>query len=337
MTEQQSPWARPPTGSEELASGFAYPSSLPVDAAPQRTGGAADAPQRTGDVAAVGVTPPARRTGYRAGAVTRPAPPTVPPTVPPADPARRNRLMLRWFGVAAIGVVAIGMAAVLVMVMTGGGSPFGRRLAGPSDTRPDLAKLCPPPSQDTATAAPAPPPPPGPRTVDSGSGISYAAFDAPWLPWRDMWTKGTLHVSYQVGQYFVTESYVDRDGFRNDYLASILSGSVPAANNDALSLDLQCTGRQVAADVRAEYYPRPSQMDLLRDEQTTLGGRPAWVTKFRMHFHRTGLTASDELVGLALVDVGRPRAAILYVSIPGTHHDFDGVVDSVLNSVRPVG
>jgi hypothetical protein len=244
--------------------------------------------------------------------------------------------MLWWFGGTALGVVALGLVAVLMVVMTGGGSPFGKRLAGPSDTRPDLAKLCPPP-QDTGGGAPAPPAPPGPRTVDSGSGISYAAFGEPWLPWRDTWTKGTLHVSYLTGQYFVTESYTDRDGFRNDYLASILSGSVPAANNDALSLDLQCTGRQVAADVRAEYYPRPSTMDLLRDEQITLGGRPAWVTTFRMHFHRTGLKAADELVGLALVDVGRPRAAILYVSIPGTHHQYDWVVDSVLNSVRPVG
>jgi hypothetical protein len=34
--------------------------------------------------------------------------------------------------------------------------------------------------------------------------------------------------------------------------------------------------------------------------------------------------------------VGRPTAAVLYVSIPGTHHQFDWVVDDVLASVRPV-
>jgi hypothetical protein len=343
MTEQPSPWARPPAGSQDPAGGSAYPPA--VDPVPPRTGGVTAAPPRTGGVAATNVAPRANPTGYRAGAVTRlgptptPTPAALPlgPAAPPPDPARRNRLMLRWFGVVAIGVVAAGVAVVLVMVTTGGGSPFGRRLAGPSDTRPDLAKLCPPPPQDAGSGAPAPPPPPGPRTVDGVSGISYQAFGAPWLPWHDVWTKGTLHVSYQTGQYFVTESYSDRDGLRNEYLASILSGSVPAADNDALSLDLQCTGRQVAADVRAEYYPQPNRMDLLRDEQTTLGGRPAWVTTFRMHFHRAGLKAGDELVGLALVDVGRPRAAILYVSIPGTHRDYDWVVDTVLNSVRPVG
>jgi hypothetical protein len=247
--------------------------------------------------------------------------------------------MLRWFGGAALAVIVTGLVIVLAMAMTGamtgGGGPFSHRASGPSDTRPDLAKLCPPPVRDAGGGDPVPPPP-GPRTVDNGSGISYAAFGDPWQPWRDTWTKGTLHVSYQVGQYFVTERYVDQDGYPNEYLASILSGSVPAADNDSLSLDLQCTGRQVAADVRASYYPRPNQMEQLRDEQTTLGGRPAWVTKFRMRFHEAGLKATDELVGLALIDVGRPRAAVLYVSIPGTHHDYDWVVDMVLDSVRPV-
>ena len=145
-----------------------------------------------------------------------------------------------------------------------------------------------------------------------------------------MWTAGTLPVAYRVGQHFVTESYGS-----GGYHASILSGSVPAATNDALVLDLKCTGRQVAADVRSNYYPQPNQIEMMRDEQTVLGGRPAWVTKFRLHFHASGLKATDELVGLALIDVGRPEAAILYVSIPGTHRQYDHVVDEVLDSVRP--
>jgi hypothetical protein len=363
MTEQPSPWARPPAGSDDRAAGFPYASKGLVasaerqadtadtrspasvnrpDAARDRPGAARDRPGAASGVSREVVGhPTGDRPGYRAGTVTRLAPPPPPaaPVAPPPydDQDRRNRLMMRWFGGTAIGVIVLGLAIVLAMVMTGGGGLLDRRASGPSDTRPDLAKLCPPPPQDAASGVPVAPPPPGPRTVDSRSGISYQAFGDPWRPWHDSWTKGTLHVSYQTGQFFVTERYVDQDGFANDYLASILSGSVPAANNDALSLDLQCTGRQVAADVRAEYYPRPNQMDLLRDEQTNLGGRPAWVSTFRMHFHQHGLQATDELVGIALVDVGRPRAAILYVSIPGTHHEYDKVVDSVLDSVRPTG
>ncbi len=326
MTEQPSPWARPASGSDEPAGGFTYPSGAPVIAAP-RPATARPATARRGPQTA------------RAGTVTRLAPP--PPALDPAslpevdDPARRNRRLLRWFGGSAVAVIAIGLVAVLAMVMTGE-NPI-RRAQGPSDTRPELAKLCPPPSGEPPGGGAAAPDPSGPRTVDTRSGISYQSFGEPWQPWNDLWTKGTLRVSYGTGQYFVTENYVNSGGFRSRYLASILSGAVPAANNDSLALDLECTGRQVAADVRAEYYPRPNTMDLMRDEVTTLGGRPAWITKFRMHFQESGLKAKDELVGVALVDVGRPQAAILYVSIPGTHRDFDWVVDSVLDSVRPAG
>ena len=87
--------------------------------------------------------------------------------------------------------------------------------------------------------------------------------------------------------------------------------------------------------MRAEYYPQPNSMETLRDEQTVIGGRRAWVSKFRLHFHQSGLQATDELVAVVLIDVGRPEAAILYVSIPGTHRQYDPVVDEVVNSVRP--
>jgi len=146
---------------------------------------------------------------------------------------------------------------------------------------------------------------------------------------------GDLHVRYGVGQHFITEVYQDQFGIANDYHASILSGSVPAAENDALTLDLKCTGHQVFADVRTSYYPQPNTVDMMRDELTTLGGRPAWVSKFRLHFHTVGLHATSELVGLALIDVGRPNAAIIYVSIPNTVSQYDRLVDEVLASVRP--
>ncbi len=90
--------------------------------------------------------------------------------------------------------------------------------------------------------------------------------------------------------------------------------------NDSTAIDIECTGTQVAADVRLSYYPQPNTMDVLRAGQTTLGGRPAWVTVFRLHFHEVELKATDELVAVALIDVGRPTAAVLYISIPGTHH-----------------
>jgi hypothetical protein len=181
-----------------------------------------------------------------------------------------------------------------------------------------------PPSNDI------PPTPPGPRTNDETAGISYLAYGEPWQPWPLLWTAGTLEVPYGVGQHFVTENYSG-----GSYHASILSAGVPATVNDGTTIDLECVGKQVAADVRASYYPQPNTQDLMRDERTTLGGRPAWVTTFRLHFDEPGLRAKSELVAVALIDVSRPTAAVLYVSIPDTNPEWDRAVNEVLESVRP--
>jgi hypothetical protein len=242
-----------------------------------------------------------------------------------------------WFGGAAGVVLVAGLVAVLVMLLSGslggGRGPLAAEPAQPPrDLRPPLAKLCPPPTEQPG---PVPHDPPieadGPRTVDEQAGISYRAYGPPWETWPLLWRGGTLGIPYGVGQHFVTEQYGG-----GDYHASILSAAVPVAVNDSMVVDLVCTGRQVAADVRAEYYPQPNQMELMLDELTTLGGRPAWVNKFRLHFDQDGLEAKDELVAVAVIDVGRPTAAVLYVSIPGTHRQWDHVVDEVLASVRPI-
>jgi hypothetical protein len=273
---------------------------------------------------------------WTAGTVTTtypPPPPFEPPPAPPGAPGGGSRRQLLIFGGVAAAIAVIGLVVVLVVVFSGDSSPFRGKAAPPTDVRPPLAQLCPAPSvQPGGEAAPAPATPPGEgaRTVDTEAGISYTAYPAPWQPWDTTWRAGTLQVPYKRGQHFVTEVYSG-----GTYHASILSAAVPAADNDAVSLNLDCVGRQVAADVRAEYYPQPNTMEPMRDEKTTLGGRPAWVSKFRLHFASPGLKATSELVAVAIVDVGKPTAAVLYVSIPGTHSQYDWITDDALDSVRP--
>jgi hypothetical protein len=339
MSDQQSPWAKPESEDSSSPVIVVYPpppSARPTGRDP--SAGRTDPSAGRTDPSPGRADQSAGRAGRtewsRSGTITQlhSAPPPEPDVIQsgkPRDPAGRQRRMLLWFGGSAALIMVIGVVVLLALAMTGN-SPI-RRASGPSDYLPPLAKACPPPSANAASLPPAPPPPPGPRTVDTQSGISYAAQGGPWMPWNQVWTAGDLHVKYGVGQHFVTETY---DGGQ-EYHASILSGSVPAAENDALTLDLKCTGHQVLADVRASYYPQPTTMDTTRDEVTTLGGRPAWVSEFRLHFHADGLKASSELVGLALIDVGRPNAAVLYISIPNTVSQFDPVVDQVLESVRP--
>jgi len=239
------------------------------------------------------------------------------------------------FGGVAGLILAGGLIVLLVVMFGSESNPFRDKASAPTDVRPPLAQACPAPTASPSGKATKPPaalpPVTGARTVDEEAGISYRRYGSPWLTWNEVWRAGTLEVPYKVGQHFVTETYS-----AGDYHASILSAAVPAADNDAVSLDLECVGRQVAADVRAGYYPQPNTMEPVRDELTTLGGRPAWVSEFRLHFEANGLTATEEYSGVAVIDVGKPTAAILYVSIPGTHKQFDYVVEDVLNSVRPI-
>ena len=248
----------------------------------------------------------------------------------PPDAAAARRRTLRWFTGATGAIIAIGVVVLLSLVLTGR-NPFPAHEKVLPDQRPILAKLCPPPSGDAPPPSAAPATPSGPRTVDRESGISYRAYGAPWHNWGLDWeTGGELGVTFRTGQFFVTEEWAGH----GDYLATILSGSVPAASNDALTLDLKCAGAQVAADVRAAYYPKSNTMTPIVDKATTIAGRPAWLSEFRLHFHDVGLTATSEMVAIALIDVGKPNASILYVSIPGTHDQYDYVIDQLLASVR---
>ncbi|GGQ40097.1 hypothetical protein GCM10010166_03830 [Couchioplanes caeruleus subsp. azureus] len=265
------------------------------------------------------------------------APLLPPPEEPPRKddgPQRHKRQMMVFAGIAG-AILAIGLTVILVVGLTSEGDPFGSKAAAPSEVRPPLAQMCPaptvPPSQGPTAPPAQAPPPTGERTTDSEAGISYRRYGAPWQPWNTTWRAGTLQVPYKVGQHFITEQYS-----LGTYHASILSAAVPAADNDAVTLNLECVGRQVAADVRAEYYPQPNRLEQLRDEMTTLGGRPAWLSEFRLHFQQPGLTVTNERSAVAIIDVGKPTAAVLYVSIPGTHQQFDYVIDDVLKSVRPL-
>ncbi|MEV6932152.1 hypothetical protein AB0M46_47750 [Dactylosporangium sp. NPDC051485] len=335
MTEQRSPWAEPDTHTviEPVPPASTAPIAGPAQPFDGRPGGSARvAPQ------------------YASGRVSRlgAPPPPPPPDVPSGgrdrdddDPVKRNQRILKWLGGGAILVVAVGLIVILVSVLTNNattpGGLFDRHAEAPSDTRPELARRCPPPSipPDNPNNGGGAEVPPGPRTTDSESGISYKEYGAPWRPllqnWRD---QGELRITYRQGQDFVTEP--NYDGAGHDYHATILSGHVPAAVNDGMVLDLHCVGDQIAADVRISFYPKGNQLEQLEAKDLTLGGRPARLLKFRLHFSEAGLTAKSELVSIALVDLGKPEAAILYVSIPDTHRQYDYVADEAPESIRPV-
>src|SRR5215469_10120265 len=168
---------------------------------------------------------------------------------PPAALGRRRPL--GWYIAGAV-VLVTGLAVILGLLFGGqlgsGAGPLSHQAKAPSDDAPPLAKACPPPTVGARAAPPDTAVPAGPRTVDTKAGISYQAYGNPWQTWPASfnWNQGTLGVPYDAGQYFITE----RLPSGNDYLASILSGAVPATVNDSTDIDIECTGKQVAADVR---------------------------------------------------------------------------------------
>ena len=347
-----SPWSRPSGDGGEPAVTWVSPATgAPLPGGPLPGGPVAGGPVPGGPVPGgpvPGATAPGGRTSggdpsgwsapgrFRYGAAPgRPADPgqRLPPATPPTKKAGLAPWVLGGGAVLVIGLVVVLVLAATGVFRGGGESPFLGPFGGeePEASGPPLAQLCPPASENPPPGGEEPAPVEGPRLADRDAGISYLRLDAPWQLWdRGSWGQGTLGVDFSTGYYFVTESYS-----AGDYLASVLSGKVPATVGDSLSLNLSCAGRQVAEDVRRAYYPQPNVKEQTRDEQVVVGGRPAWVSTFHLTFQADGLAARGEQVAVVLVDVGRPDAAVLYISIPDTHQQYNPQIDRIIASIQP--
>lgn len=235
--------------------------------------------------------------------------------------------------------VAVGLVVVIALFAwyaapgqhTGTGQAAGATAsAAPVTPVPPLAALC-QAGQPVPPSTPHQPPPAGPRVHDVQAGISYADMGTPWQPWRQVWTGGRLGVVYQTGYGLVTQHNVANSG--TDYYATVLSGSVPATQGDALHPDLRCVAHQVAADARRNFYPRPNTRSISTDQATVVDGHAGYLITFHLAFDVPGYNAKGELASVLVVDVGKPRVAVLYISIPDTHRQYDRLVNTVTSSV----
>lgn len=237
-------------------------------------------------------------------------------------------------GVLVTAVVAALLAVLIATIVADGSGGSSERQAEalePSDDRSRLAELCPPPTNPPSRGAPLPPDPSDTRMQDTESAISYERLPEPFRLWdRGQWGVGSDGMlAFHTGYYTVTEEYNN-----GDYLATALSGRVRASVGDSPALNLECAGQQIAEDVRRTYYPQPTERADIRDEYTTLGGLPAWVSIFQLTFSADGLDARSEWVAVATIDVGKVHAAVLYLSLPDTHQHYAADFERVLSSVR---
>jgi hypothetical protein len=171
--------------------------------------------------------------------------------------------------------------------------------------------------------------PPGTvRIVDEAAGIAYPYLGEGWFEYDIR--EPIAETTSMAGQYLVTQP-VTPDG--GPFIAQCTSGPLSPLFGYAGPDSLQPTLAQVARSVRLNYYPRPNEQEVLRDEPRTVDGAPAHLLEFDLSWDVDGFDATGERAALLLVDVGRPVPALLYISVPNTHAELYGVIDRVVDAV----
>ncbi|SNR74913.1 DUF2510 domain-containing protein [Blastococcus mobilis] len=243
------------------------------------------------------------------------APPTaLPDSLPPEESPGGGSFRSGWvIGVALLVLVAVVGAAVLI---------------GRSTTADESVAEAPAPSAQPPAPARPTFPPGTVRIIDEESGISY-----PFL--GDGWYEFDLGMQAEVtaiaGQYFTTQ---DLTPAGSTFIAQCTSGPLAEGLGWAGPATLPTTTRTVAESVRFNYYPRPNEPRVLRDEARTVDGHAAHLYEFQLSWDVPGYDASGERAALLLIDVGRPDPALLYISIPNTHAELYGVIDRVIDAVE---
>lgn len=256
-------------------------------------------------------TPAGPGVAVQSSPVLAPAPPAASPVPPPEQPPTGGGTRTAWvLGVSLVVLVAVVVAAVFL-------------------GRPDSDPVAEAPSSSALPLPPAGPefPPGTVRIIDEASGISYPYLGANWYEF-DLGMQA--EVTAIAGQYFVTQDLTPQG---TQFIAQCTSGPLSEGLGWAGPASLQSTTRAVADSVRFNYYPRPNERTILREEPRTVDGYQAYLYEFQLAWDAPGYDASGERAALLLIDVGRPAPALLYLSIPNTHAELYGVIDRVIDAV----
>jgi hypothetical protein len=218
----------------------------------------------------------------------------------------------------------LALAGTLLLAGCSQGVPGG----GDGD-RAALSEVCGEASGPVPPARAVPATPDGEsRLTDNGAHISYLRAGDPWVPWTRTISPGHLGALFNTGYYLVTQAASPT----GEYYASVLSGRVYPGQQQ--HPDLHCVADQVADDLRSAGYPSPNQRTDVAGRAMSIGGRQAYLTRFRIDYHVSGYTATSETITVVVIDTGRTDLAILYASIPNTARGYESLVDRVIASIR---
>jgi alkanesulfonate monooxygenase SsuD/methylene tetrahydromethanopterin reductase-like flavin-dependent oxidoreductase (luciferase family) len=239
--------------------------------------------------------------------------------LPPAGGREMVRPMSKRMGPAVLG---------LALLAAGCSHGVGEGDAG--SNRAALSEVCgevggPVPPVRTTPARPDK----RPRLTDPSAHISYLQAGDPWQPWTRAISPGHLGALFETGYYLITQAATPT----GEYYASVLSGRVYPGQQ--AHPDLECVAAQVADDLHTAAYPGPNRLSESTGKAMTVGGRQAYLTRFRIDYDDIkGYAANSEAVTILVVDTGRADLAILYASIPDTAREYEPLVDQVVASVQ---
>jgi hypothetical protein len=166
------------------------------------------------------------------------------------------------------------------------------------------------------------------QIVDRQAGLSYPFLGGGWYEWD---LTPLTETTATAGEYFTTQPDVPDGG---EFIASCVSGPVAAAFGWSGPASLLATTHAVAASLRTNYYPAPNDLKVVTDEARTVDGHAAWLYEYELAWKIPGYDSTGEKAALLLVDVGRPAPALLWISIPNTHAELYGDIDTVLAGVH---
>ncbi len=226
----------------------------------------------------------------------------------------RPKRLRSWLPWAIVGG-AVLLIVVLAVTLVGGSR------GGPAIAEPTIGPI--PTTEPSDTFAPG-----TTRILDPDASISYAYLGEGWREVDSLPRPEMLAVH---GQYIVTQEAVPDGG---QFVAECSSGP--------LARQFQVTGPQDFAGIidplsesfRANYYPAPNERDVLSSEAVTLAGRSGHLLKFDLTWDVAGYDSTGERVALLLLDTGKERPALVYISVPNTHAELYGVIDQLIASIE---
>ena len=229
--------------------------------------------------------------------------PVAPQSGTPAGPGRRSPL--GWI-LAGIGVLVVVVVVVVLVVVAG--TRLGRPDPPPSSPSP-AGPVCPEAVQPSAS----PSAQAGSRVV-SGR-LSYPRLPAPFG--APVWDRRVPFGRDVQTQQATVE--VDAAG-RATWVSGITIARLLAGDG---FYGPRQGAEVVATCITGLFYGESAvEREDLRNEGTTVDGRPAWIIEAHLGFRLPDISTTGETMTVVVVDVGDGEAGLFYASNPDTSPQF---------------